>query len=136
MDLITLTVGFVVGAFTGAAGQYLGAKYTDQRRAKELSSVQNKKWVDLEVRFPNVIREMKKDVKNPVFLSVREFFVKSSRYTVNRSEPFFEYHTDIHSDISAAVQYLVELGYVVDITPGNCPMYRMKEHFIDQLRHS
>jgi hypothetical protein len=136
MDLVTLTVGFVIGAFTGAAGQYLGAKYTDQRRAKEASSIQNKKWADLEMRFPNVIREMKKDVQNADFLSVREFFVKNSRTTVNRSEPFFEYHTDIHSDISAAVQHLVELGYIVDITPGNCPMYRMKEHFIDQLRRS
>lgn len=65
---------------------------------------------------------------------MREFFVKNSRTTINRDELCFEYHTDVHSDIGAAIRYLKELGYIEDITPGNCPMYRMREHFVDLLR--
>lgn len=136
MDPFALVIGFLVGAFTGAAGQYLAAKYTDKRRAKEASSSQRAQWSEVEKRFPAIIAEMKEDARNSEFQSVREFFVKSSRTTINRDEPCFEYHTDIHSDIRAAVRHLEELGYIEDITPGNCPMYRMREHFVDLLRHS
>lgn len=136
MDIFSLAVGFVVGAITGAAGHYLGEKYTDQRRSKELASALDKDWADLEERFPNIIAEMKEDVKKYEFVNVRKFFVKSSRTTVNRSEPSFEYHTDVHSDLHAAIARLEERSYIVDITPGNCPMYRMKEQFVDKLRNA
>jgi len=134
MDIFSLTIGFVVGAITGAAGHYLGEKYTDKRRRKELASEADEEWADLKRRFPKVIAEMKEDAKNPDSVSVRNFFVKSSRTTVNRSEPAFEYHTDVHSDLNAAIAHLEEVGYIVDVTPGNCPMYRMREQFIDKLR--
>lgn len=136
MDPFTLAVGFLVGAFTGAAGQYLAAKYTDKRRDKEAASAQRAQWSEVEKRFPAIIAEMKDDARNSELQSVREFFVKSSRTTINRREPYFEYHTDVHSDIGAAVRYLEELGYIEDITPDKCPMYRMREHFVDLLRHS
>ncbi|SFC39778.1 hypothetical protein SAMN05660443_2513 [Marinospirillum celere] len=134
MDIFSLTVGFVVGAITGAAGHYLGEKYTDKRRSKELASAVDEEWADLEKRFPKVIAEMKENAKHTDFVSVRYFFVKSSRTTVSRSEPAFEYHTDVHSDLSAAIAHLEEIGYIVDVTPGNCPMYRMREQFVDKLR--
>ena len=60
--------------------------------------------------------------------------MKSSRTTVNRDEACFEYHTDVHKGIGAAVSFLEDLGYIEDITLGNCPMYRMREHFVDLLR--
>lgn len=134
MDPFTLAVGFVVGAFTGAAGQYLGAKYTDKRRANEDSSNQQAQWAEVKKRFPAIIKEMEEDTRNPELQAVREFFVKSSRAIVNRDKPSFEYHTDVHADIGAAISFLEELGYIEDITPGNCPMYRMREHLIDLLR--
>lgn len=136
MDLFSLAVGFVVGAFTGAAGHYLGEKYTDERRTKLLNKQQDQEWSDLEMRFPKVIGEMKSDVNNPEFADVREFFIKSSRITVNRSKPSFEYHTDVHADLSAALAHLEELGYIVDITSGDCTKYRMREVFVDKLRNA
>ena len=110
MDIFSLSVGFVVGAITGAAGHYLGEKYTDKRRSKELASAVDEEWADLEMRFPRVIAEMKEDVMNPDAVSVRNFFVKNSRTIINRSEPAFEYHTDAHSDLSAAIAHLEEIG--------------------------
>ena len=136
MDLLSLAIGFVVGTFTGAAGHYLGEKFTDKRRSKELASEYDERWANLTRRFPKVIAEMKEDVQNPNLLAVREFFVKSSGTTVNRSKPCFEYHTDVHTDLGAAISYLEELGFIEDITPGNCPMYRMREHFVDRLRNA
>ena len=135
MDLLSLAVGFVVGTFTGAATHYLGEKYTDKRRSIELASKHDELWADLVRRFPRVIAEMKEDVQKPNLLANREFFVKSSGTSVNRSKPYFEYHTDVHSDLGAAISYLQELGFIEDITPGNCPMYRMREHFVDRLRN-
>jgi len=133
MDPFSLAVGFVVGAFTGAAGHYLGEKYTDKRRRKEHASEEDRIWEDLVSRFPKIIAELKEDARKPEFQSVREFFVKSSRTKVNRSEPYFEYHTDVHTDLGAAIAQLERLGYIEDVTPGNCPMYRMTEEFVDKL---
>jgi len=135
MDLLSVAVGFIVGAFTGAAAHYLGEKYTDKRRSIELASEHDERWADLARRFPRVIAEMKENVQKPNLLATREFFVKSSGTKVNRSESYFEYHTDVHSDLGAAISYLKELGFIEDITTGNCPMYRMREHFVDRLRN-
>lgn len=136
MDSLSLTVGFVVGAFTAAAGHYFGEKYTDKRRSIESASEHDEHWADLARRFPQVIAKMKADVQKPDSLTTREFFVKSSGTTVNRSESYFEYHTDVHSDLGAAISYLQELGFIEDITLDNCPMYRMREHFVDKLRNT
>lgn len=136
MDLLSLAVAFVAGACTGAAGHYFGEKYTDKRRSKELASEHDELWADLSTRFPKVIAEMQEDVQKSNCLTTREFFVKSSRTQVNYPAPCFEYHTDVHSDLGAAISYLQELGFIKDITPGDCPMYRMREHFFDKLRNA
>jgi len=136
MDPFSVLVGFLVGAITGAAGHYLGEKFTDERRSKESAIQLDEKWEDLKRRFPKVIEEMTTDANNPEMKGVRRFFVKSRGTVLNNSEPSFVYLTNDHADISAALAYLVELGYIEDITPGNCPLYRMKEHFVDKLRGS
>jgi hypothetical protein len=78
---------------------------------------------------------MADDVSNPEFLSVRKFFVKSSGTSVNFNGQYFEYHTDIHNDLLAAIDYLEDFGFVEDVTRSNCPAYRMHEHFVDRLRN-
>ena len=134
MDTLSLLIAFLSGTATGAAGTYFAEKFTDKRRSMEATSKADEEWKDLERRFPKIIAEMKDDVRKPENVSVRRFFVKSSKTIVNTSERSFSYFTDTHSDINAAVAHLIELGYIEDITPGNCPLYRMKEHFIDRLR--
>ena len=136
MDPFSLATGFLVGAFTGAAGQYLAEKYTDERRSREQKSRNLDVWANLEARFPQVIGEMKDDVNKPKCDSMRYLFVKSSKSTVNMASPAFEYHTDAHSDLQAAIDHLEELKYIEDVTRGNCPKYRMREHFVDKLREN
>ncbi|MEZ9388347.1 hypothetical protein AB4181_14345 [Vibrio lentus] len=61
MDFISVGVGFLGGIFTGAAGTYFGNKYTDVRREKEAKKLEIKLWKELELKFPNIIQEMKDD---------------------------------------------------------------------------
>ncbi|GHF97274.1 hypothetical protein [Thalassotalea marina] len=134
MDLVSVGIGFLGGIFTGAAGTYFGNKYTDIRRNKEARKAEMKLWKELELKFPLLIQEMKDDFASAENHGVRKFFVKTKHTVVNRSEPSFEYHTDVHSDLSAAMLYLEDLGLIEDITPANCPMYRFKERFVDYLK--
>ena len=135
MDILSLSVGFLIGALTTAAGNYLGDKYTDKRRDGELSAAQAKIWQDIETRFPSVIGEMREDFSRPENQSIRTFFVKSSGTVIGiMSEPSFQYDNGEHPDIQAAVSYLLSKGFVTDITTANCPMYRVQESLIDWLK--
>jgi hypothetical protein len=136
MDIFSLAVGFVVGGFTGAAGTFYGNKFTDQRRRKENTKAEFNQWESLKLKFPTIIEEMIEDVKNPDFAGVRTFFIKCSRTSVNKSEPSFEYHTDIHPELNAAILYMQDLGYIEDITPKNCPKYQFYEQFYDLLKNA
>ena len=134
MDILSLSVGFLVGAFTGAAGNYLADKYTDNRRDKKLAKEQFSAWQDIERRFPAVIADMRGAFGSAEGKNVRAFFVKPSNTMIAvLSEPCFEFHTDEHPDLHAAVLHLARHEFITDITTGNCPMYRVHERLIDWL---
>jgi len=134
MDIISTAIGFLVGTATGAAGTYFADKYTDIRREKKAIKDQKKLWKDIERRFTEVISEMRSDITSEQGRYVRTFFVKTSTSTIGFvSEPCFEYHTDKLPSLRAAVVHLEETGFIKDITPGNCPMYRIQEKMIDHL---
>jgi len=135
MDLLSLSIAFLSGAFTGAAGNYLADKFTDARREKKEASALKKLWKDIEERFPEIINEMRTDLLSTQGKGIRAFFLKESNtYIAFTSEPSFEYHTDKHPELRAAVLYLSQHGFVQDITPGNTPMYRINEKLVDFLR--
>ena len=105
------------------------------RKPKSLSVHANDvTWFEIERRFPVLIAEMKEDFANPENINVRKFFIKSSKTSVNKSEHCFEYHTDVHPNLTAAISYFEDLGLIQDITPGNCPLYILKENFVDYLQ--
>jgi hypothetical protein len=134
MDILSTAIGFLIGAATGATGSYLADKYTDIRREKKLAKEQEKLWIDIQRRFPAIIAEMRADFSAAEARHVRAFFVKASNTTIGLvSEPCFEYHTDKHPDLRPAVLFLSQHGFITDITPGNCPMYRVHEKLVDWL---
>lgn len=135
MDALSLAVGFLVGAATGAVGNYFGSKYTDQRREKKAAKDEDRLWASIEARFPALIAEMRGDFSIPEHVETRAFFIRPSTSLLGfRSEPSFDYFTDKHPDLLAAIRHLQEQGYVQDITPGNTPMYRATERLVDRLR--
>ncbi|MGE8499803.1 MAG: hypothetical protein ACN6O6_20055 [Pseudomonas sp.] len=74
MDILVLSVTFLSGALTGAAGNYLADKFTDARRDKKEALALNKLWKDIESRFPEVISEMRFDILSSQGKGVRAFF--------------------------------------------------------------
>lgn len=135
MDVLSVGIAFLVGAATGAAGNYFADKYTDTRREKKLAKEQAKLWQDIEARFPAVIADMRESFCSLEGKNVRAFFVKDSGTMIGfPSEPCFEFHTDKLPDIHPAVLHLALHGFITDITPGNCPMYRVHEKLIDWLK--
>lgn len=136
MDILSLLVGFVVGGFTGAAGTFYGNMYTDQRREREKKRIESNDWENLKIKFPLIVKEMCEDVNNPDFSEVRTFFVKDSGTLICKAEPSFDYYTDVHSDIKAALSYMEDLGYIKEITPKDCLKYRFHEHFYALLKNN
>lgn len=134
MDFLSLTIGFVTGALTGAAGSYLGNKYTDKRRASEANARPHNNYEYLRNKFPELIQEMINDINNPTFTNIRVFFVKNKSTILNFNEPHFQYFTDDHPNIQSAMSSMQVFGFIKDITPGNCPKYLISEQFYDLLR--
>lgn len=135
MDILSLVIGFLVGTATGAAGNYIADKYTDVRREKKATKERMKLWREIEARFPEIIAEMRTDFCSVEGRGARAFFVKESNTLIGfTSEPSFEYHTDKHPNLRAAVLLLEHHGFVSDMTPGNTPMYRVHESLVDQLK--
>lgn len=60
MDYLSLSIAFLSGAFTAAAGNYLADKFTDARREKKEAAALKKLWKDIEARFPEIINVNKK----------------------------------------------------------------------------
>lgn len=134
MDIISLLVGFLVGTATGAAGNYMADRFTDSRREKKQIKENDQLWREVETRFPDLIDEMKEDFSNAEHQDTRAFFVKSSNTSIGfLTYPCFEYYTDKLENLQPAVLFLERKGFISNITSGNCPMYRMHEHFVDRL---
>lgn len=136
MTMLSLSIAFLSGAFTGAAGSYLADKFTDSRRDKQKRAAEVRLWKDTEAKFPTVIADMREAFLSEDGKGIRAFFVKSRHTTIAFiSEPCFEFHPEEHRDIQAAVLHLAKLGFITDISPGNTPMYRVHEVLVDWLAY-
>ncbi|MGE9763918.1 hypothetical protein [Pseudomonas sp. PDM20] len=134
LDWLSTAVGFVVGGFTGAVSTYLGDKYTDIRRGKQVKKAQAQQWADIKRRYPALIAEMRADLSSESGCTVRTFIPLPKRLLGFLSEPSFIYEPDEHPNLQVAIQHFTELGYIIDVREhANTPIYRMKEHFVDLL---
>ena len=57
----------------------------------------------------------------------------SEESTLHSSKKRFFYSEEKHPDLQNKVDLLESHGLVVDVTPGNAPMYRMTEDFVGLL---
>jgi len=128
-------VTFVGGAIVGGAGQYLADRFTDQRRKQDSTSEAQKKFVQVKAAMPALVAEMLQDLNNDQSQSIREFVVTpNKRVTFNSSKPRFIYYEDDLNGLRLHVDRLFEGGYLDDVTVGNAPIYRMREHFVVLLK--
>jgi hypothetical protein len=135
-QVVTHCTAFLVGVFMGAAGKYLGDKFTDQRRRKEAESKRRKDFRQLKLQMPELFRAMAEDVSAPDQGFIREFFLLESRKGIfNAGQRCFAYYGEDHVDLAGKIHILENMGYVTNITtPGKAPKYRMTEEFIALLR--
>lgn len=133
MDAVTThLIAFVVGGFTGAAGQYLGEKYTDQRRKQEARAESRSEWARIEKLMPEVIGSLRNGLKDKPL--IREFVVLRARGTVMASSrPRFVFYESEVADLRTKVEMLEEVGYVTNVEPGNTTIYRITQQFFERL---
>jgi hypothetical protein len=119
-----------MGSIVGAFATYRVNKLTDKRRKKEATQELQKEFLDAKQQMPELIAEIKNDLLQEGNSLIREFFISKRSYTLNVSDICFVYFEDDHPDLQSKVHILESHGYIIDITPGNAPKYRMTEEFV------
>lgn len=126
---------FLSGVTVGAGGQYLADRFTDQRRKKENLSEENRRFESIKSDMPNLFAEMAQDLRGDESWSIREFVIAPHhRVVFNGTKPRFMYYEEDHPHLRVQVDRLEEAGYVVEVSPGKAPIFRMHEHFVQFLR--
>ena len=125
---------FVGGAMVGAAGTYLGDRFTDSRRAKEARAETRASFNRLHEQMPDLLCEMRSDLQAPESSLIREFaLLANPRLVYDHSKPRFQYYFESYPQLHPQVDLLVAAGFVEQLDSPNVPMYRMKENFVDIL---
>jgi len=108
MDYFSLSVGFLIGAATGAAGTYFGNKYTDQRRKKEQKKEQAVSFNKLWQNHSLLLTEMSSDLKLESSHFSREFYAISKRknYNLKKGENLV-YYIEEHDNLIDQLNILV-----------------------------
>ena len=83
----------------------------------------------------NLLSEMRKDLRNDQTGLVMEFVLLSNRNVAfGHSKPRFIYYESEHPHLQLKIDRLQDIGFVIDVTRGNAPIYRMTPEFIAALR--
>jgi len=128
---------FLGGVAVGCAGQYLADRFTDQRRKKEDRSEAETEFLAIKSDMKELLAEMEIDLREDKSRSIREFVISPNRrVSFNGKKPRFMYFEDEHPHLRLQVDRLESAGYVDDITPGNAPIFRMSEHFVQLIRNN
>lgn len=92
-------------------------------------------FLEAERLMPGLIAEMRADVRSDVTQLVREIVPLRSQGMVfgGRKEHLVYYETD-HPDLQLQIDWLVDMGLVLDVTPANTPIYRITSEFWHWLR--
>ena len=94
-------------------------------------------FLEAERLMPALIADMRTDVQSDTTELIREFFVPSSKNAVPPSlRARFYYARADHPGVLNQVDWLEDMGLVVDITSGHPPKYRMTPEFVQWLRTS
>ncbi len=134
-ELITHGVAFLIGTATGAAGTYFADKFTDQRREKEGTKKELKRFQKIKSQMPDLIAEIKDDLSTPKCEMFRDCFVIPKGTQLWASDGSFIYEDDGENNYFSKMKILETSGYIYDITPGNAQMYRFTEEFVELVKH-
>jgi len=128
-------IGFLLGTATGAAGKYYADKFTEQRRKSESTRQLKQEFLNIKRQMPELITEFKNDLSNENNRLIREFFILENRKVClgGSKKPRFTYYEENHKDLRCKIDLLESKGFLVDVTTGNVPIYKMTEEFVELL---
>lgn len=87
--------------------------------------------------MPELIAEMRDDLRGDETELIREFVVLASPQAAFWSEKArFSYFESQHPHLRLQIDWLEEMGVVVDVTPKTTPVYRIVAEFAAWLRGS
>jgi hypothetical protein len=133
--IISHFIAFLIGALGGAFGLYWGITYAKQRQQKEASSRLGSNFKKVSSLMPKLIKEIKTDIKNDESKAVQEFVVlPTTKHSFSGSKRRFICYEDQHEDLREHLDILEESGFILEITSGNTPVYRLTDEFIDLLK--
>ena len=136
LDIMSTLVGFVVGVATGATGSYIGTRLTDRRRSRQAAKQAKRDFLAAKTKMPALISEIKADLAGEGNQHIREFFVvpRKSVRLGGSEKPRFVYCEEEHMNLRGKLDILESNGYIIDVTLGNTPIYRMTEEFVELVR--
>jgi len=136
MDILSLAIGFLIGTATGAAGAYIGDKYTDIRREKQVSAAQKKRFSMLWENHKELLSEMKQDLENSQYRFHRLFWVFESDCIFNHDGSYLAYHTDKHQSLEHQLKILESQDLISNVSePGKIvSKYQIHEILVEHLR--
>lgn len=127
-------ITFVVGAFGGAAAEFYGVNYTEQRHQNEAKASAIRFFKEMTKKMPKLIAEMHNDVVGDSTGLTREFWVLGSRLVaVGSSKRRFGYYESEHQDLINKLDILERGGFVENITSNSVTTYRMTEGYVELL---
>lgn len=109
------------------------ARALEQRRAPATES--EGVFLEAERLMPELILEMRADVREDATELIRELVLLPHKNVVFDSrKPRFTYFEIEHPGLPLQLDWLEEMGLLVDVTPSNTPIYRMTAEFAGWLR--
>jgi hypothetical protein len=116
-----------------ADAETAAARALEQRRAPATESAGV--FLEAERLMPELISEMRTDVRQDTTELVRELVILPNPNVVfGGDKPRFAYFEDQHAGLRLQMDWLEEMGLIVDVTPGNVPIYRITPEFAHWLR--
>ena len=83
----------------------------------------------------DLLSEMREDLRNDETGLVMEFVILRNRKVVfGHSKHRFVYYESEHPNLQLKIDRLGDMGFVIDVNPGNAPIHRMTPEFVAALR--
>lgn len=128
---------FLAGAITGAAGSYLGNRFTDQRRRRESASATQRQFHLACESMSDLIAALKAEATRPGWEMVREIFALPTKGVLaGTSQRRFMLYEDEIADLLTKLRTLESYGFVTEVTTKSVPIFRMTEAFVAMLREN
>jgi hypothetical protein len=128
---ITHLLVFLIGA---GVGGFLTANRYRQSGSGPAQRQSNKVLRRLYSECPEFFDDIREELGKVEFRDVREFaIIESSQVTFVSEDVKFVYYEDEMPDLKKIATELEDHGFIVEITRGKTPMFRMREKFITAL---